>query len=137
MKYKYFTSANTMNLEDALTSHRDIYLLRNMYAEKIVELAKKFHRYADDPSFHRCEFLIDASAFHPTNPITNRRSKLSTQFKKYFKKWEGEEEISPAQAEDLLVLFYQMWDNVGDYCDLSSRVRRPHGKQRKGWRGSR
>jgi len=119
MKYQYFTSESAMNLEDALESYRDIYLLRRMYEEKIVKLADQFHHYADDLSFHRGEFLNDASAFHPINPETNRRSKLSTQFRSYFKKYDGVEIISPEQAEDLLVLIFQMWDDLGDYNELS------------------
>jgi len=119
MKYQYFTSESAMNLENALESYRDIYLLRRMYEEKIVKLADQFHHYADDLSFHRGEFLNDASAFGSMNPVTGKRKGLQMQFRSYFKKYDGVEVISPEQAEDLLVLIFQMWDDLGDYNDLS------------------
>ena len=74
----YFSTTEKLSLQDALDCRSNIWILNKAYQDKLDPFYEDFLAYACQ---YKDEFLNDASAFYPKNPVTNKCGSLKREFK--------------------------------------------------------
>ena len=74
----YFSNTEKLSLQDALDCRSNIWILNKAYQNLLDPFYEDFLAYACQ---YKDEFLDDASAFTPKNPVTNKHGNLKKEFK--------------------------------------------------------